>query len=209
MESYKKLLLANKAWAREKAELRPGYFKELSRTQEPDFLWIGCSDSRVPAEEVTGTEPGQIFVHRNIANLVIHADFNLHSVLQYAVGTLKVKHVIVCGHYGCGGVRAALSRETFGPLNKWIHYIKEVVHRRHPEFESLSGEALFKRVVEINVEEQVKNLSRTATIQKAWKEVGAPMLHGWVINLEDGLITDRMALGPDSVVDEPFRFNLG
>lgn len=208
MESSKKLLLNNKAWAHEKIERNPSYFEQLSKDQQPEFLWVGCSDSRVPAEEVTGASPGEIFVHRNIANLIIHADFNLLSVLQYAVQNLKVKHVIICGHYGCGGVRAAMSQENFGPLNKWIHYIKEVAYRRGSELAGLNEAEMFKRMVELNVEEQVKNLSRTATIQRAWKEGNAPSLHGWVFNLEDGLINERMVLGPDSPVENPFRFKL-
>jgi carbonic anhydrase len=208
VESHKKLLLSNKAWAHEKVERSASYFKELAKDQSPEFLWVGCSDSRVPAEEVTGTEPGQIFVHRNIANLIIHADFNLLSVLQYAVQSLKVKHIIVCGHYGCGGVRAAISRETFGPLNKWIHYIKEVAYKRQSELAGLGEAELFKKLVELNVEEQVKNLSRTATIQSAWKNTQAPLIHGWVFNLEDGLLTERITMGPDSPVDDPFRFKL-
>ncbi len=208
MEPTTKLLLNNKAWAHEKTKLNPNYFKELSKDQQPEFLWVGCSDSRVPAEEVTGTEAGQIFVHRNIANLVIHADFNFLSVLLYAVQNLKVKHIIICGHYGCGGVRAALSRENFGPLNKWIHYIKEVAHKHAGELNGLNDENVFKRMIELNVEEQVKNLSRTATIQRAWKETDGPMIHGWVFNMEDGLITSRVTMGPNSPVDAPFKFRL-
>lgn len=125
MESYKKLLLANRAWAHEKAELRPDYFTSLAQGQQPEILWIGCSDSRVPAEEVTGAQPGEIFVHRNIANLFVHSDFNILSVLQYAVDHLQVKDIIVCGHYGCGGVKAALSNSNYGIMNKWLFYIKE------------------------------------------------------------------------------------
>jgi carbonic anhydrase len=137
MDSYKKLLLANKAWVQDRISIRPDYFEVMSKDQTPEFLWIGCSDSRVPAEDITGTEPGELFVHRNVANLVIHTDFNMLSVLQYAVEVLKVKHVIVCGHYGCGGVQNAMSRKHLGLINKWLRHIKDVYRFHARELEKI------------------------------------------------------------------------
>lgn len=206
MKAYEKLLLANKAWSKEKTDRDPTFFKELSRDQKPEFLWIGCSDSRVPAEEITGTEPGQVFVHRNVANLVVQSDFNFLSVLQYAVQALKVKHIIVCGHYGCGGIRAALSRKDYDLLNKWIYFIKTTYHVHEHEFEGLDEEQKVSKLVEINVREQVRRLSRTAIIQKAWQQEQGPSLHGWVFNLEDGLLKEQMTMEPGSEIPEIFRF---
>ncbi len=208
MKPFEKLLLSNKAWAQEKINLSPTYFKELSKDQRPEFLWIGCSDSRVPAEEITGVEPGQIFVHRNVANMVIRSDFNLLSVLQYAVENLEIKHIIVCGHYGCGGVRAALSRQNFELLNKWIYYIKEGYHKNANEFVGLTEEQVSRRMVEINVCEQIKTLSRMMVIQRSWLKSKAPTLHGWVFSLDDGLLREHVQMGPDSPIDDIFRFHL-
>lgn len=207
MESYKKLLLANQAWAREKHDLRPGFFDTLSEGQKPEFLWIGCSDSRVPAEEITGTQPGEVFVHRNIANLYIHADFNLLSVLQYAVETLQVKHIIVCGHYGCGGVAAALSTKNFGVLNKWLFYIKETYDKHRDELESLKGDKKLERMVELNVQEQVLNLAKTALIQKAWRSEKRPILHGWVFGLKNGLLKEQIMMDANTKLDPIFTFD--
>src|SRR6478735_7601087 len=175
MTSYEKLLLENKAWASEKIQDDPEYFQRLSQIQAPEFLWIGCSDSRVPANEITGTQPGEIFVHRNIANMVIHTDLNLISVLEYAVNVLKVQHIIVCGHYGCGGVKAAMTRHSVGIINKWIRNIKDETKR-------------VDRLVELNVQEQVINLAKTSIVQTAWKYHQRPAIHGWVYGLNDGLI---------------------
>lgn len=207
MESYKKLLLANRAWAKEKQALRPGFFTTLAEGQQPEFLWIGCSDSRVPAEEVTGAHPGEIFVHRNIANLFVHADLNLLSVLQYAVDNLKVKHIIVCGHYGCGGVAAAMSSQNLGMLNKWLFFIKETYSKHKAELEKLEGKAKFDRMVELNVKEQVMNLAKTALIQKAWKTENRPLIHGWVFGLGDGLLREVELAGPDMKLDPIFCFD--
>src|SRR6476620_1506782 len=167
MTSYEKLLLENKAWASEKIKDDPQYFDRLSHLQTPEFLWIGCSDSRVPANQITGTEPGQIFVHRNIANLVVHTDVNLLSVLDYAVNHLKVKHVIVCGHYGCGGVKASMSKHNFGQiLNMWLRHIKDVYRLNKEQLDSEKDEnKRFDTLVELNVKEQLLKLAKTSIIQ--------------------------------------------
>src|SRR5689334_2813175 len=171
MHSYEKLLLENKAWAAEKMQDDPEFFTRLSLLQTPEFLWIGCSDSRVPANEITGTQPGEIFVHRNVANLVVNTDVNLLSVLDYAVNHLKVKHVIVCGHYGCGGVKAAITSNDFNYLlNMWLRNIKDVYHLYRKELDSITDPELkADRLVELNVKEQVMHLARTSIIQRNWK----------------------------------------
>ena len=190
MKPFQKLLLENKAWAQEKKADDPEYFLRLSQVQTPKFLWIGCSDSRVPANEITGTQPGEIFVHRNIANLVIHTDINLMSVLEYAIAHLKVEHVIVCGHYGCGGIKAAESRQDYKQvLNMWLRHIKDVyaLHRR--ELDAITDEeSRLNRLTELNVQEQVMHLSRTSIVQKAWAQGQKLQLHGWVYGLKDGII---------------------
>lgn len=207
MESYKKLLLANKAWVQDKLQLRADYFTTMAQDQTPEFLWIGCSDSRVPAEEVTGTEPGELFVHRNIANLVIHTDFNMLSVLQYAVEVLKVKHVIVCGHYGCGGVYNALSHKNLGLINKWLRHIKDVYRFHRAELDALTDEAArFRRLVELNVLEQTTNLAETTIIQKAWHDDHRPVIHGWVYDLQTGLLKELRTVEPGSPVEDIYRY---
>jgi len=208
MNSYERLLLENKAWAKEKLHDDPDYFKRLVDVQSPDFLWIGCSDSRVPANEITGTQPGEIFVHRNIANMVIHTDLNLLSVLQYAVEVLKVKHIIVCGHYGCGGVKAAMTNHNFGIINKWIRNIKDV-HRFHrDEIDAIKDEdAQINRMIELNVQEQVLNLAKTSIIQKSWKERQAPDLHGWVYDLHDGIVKPIYEISAGTHIDEIYEFD--
>src|SRR5881398_772789 len=172
MLSYEKLLLENKAWASEKVSDDPDYFKRLAEIQRPEFLWIGCSDSRVPANEITGTQPGEIFVHRNVANLVINTDVNLLSVLEFAVNYLKVKHVIVCGHYGCGGIKAADTQADFKPvLNMWLRNIKDVIRYNKQELDGIKDqEQRLDRLVELNVREQVYNLEKTTIVQRAWRE---------------------------------------
>ncbi|MDB5246953.1 MAG: carbonic anhydrase [Segetibacter sp.] len=190
MTSYQKLLLENKAWAKEMVQDDPEFFSRLEHIQTPEFLWIGCSDSRVPANQITGTTPGEIFVHRNIANLVVNTDVNMLSVLQYAVDVLKVKHVIVCGHYGCGGVKAALTNTDHKQvLNMWLRNIKDIYRLHKDEVDSVGeGEARVNKLIELTVKEQVINLSKTSIVQKAWSEDNRPHLHGWVYNLSDGLI---------------------
>ncbi|MCC6818088.1 MAG: carbonic anhydrase [Bacteroidia bacterium] len=208
MNSYESLLLENKAWAQEKLADDPDYFNRLVHVQSPEFLWIGCSDSRVPANEITGTQPGEIFVHRNIANMVVHTDLNLLSVLEYAVHVLKVKHIIVCGHYGCGGVKAALTNHNFGIINKWIRNIKDV-HRFHrEEIDSIKNEEVqLNRMIELNVQEQVLNLAKTSIIQKSWRERQASDLHGWVYGLQDGLVKPIYEMSAGTHIDEIYEFD--
>jgi carbonic anhydrase len=208
MKSYDKLLLENKAWAAEKVQNDPNYFTKLSGIQTPEFLWIGCSDSRVPANEITGTAPGEIFVHRNIANMVVHTDVNLLSVLEYAVKFLKVKHVIVCGHYGCGGVKASMAQHNLGIINKWIMHIKDVQRIHAEELQAIGDEeARTNRLVELNVIEQVTNLAKTSVIQKAWKDREGPHLHGWVYGLENGLIKPIFELPAGSRIDPLYEYD--
>lgn len=209
METYNQLLLNNKLWAQGMVEQDPEFFTRLENLQQPEFLWIGCSDSRVPANEITGTLPGQIFVHRNIANMVVNTDVNLLSVLQYAVEELKVKHVIVCGHYGCGGVAAALTSRSFGILDTWLRNIKDVYRLHKEEVDAMPTEReRLDRMVELNVAEQVLDLSKTAIIQKAWAKRNGPYLHGWVYSLKDGLIKPVMEMTPDSDLDPVHRYDV-
>ncbi len=208
MQSYKRLLLANKSWAAEKLMLDENYFEELAADQKPEFLWIGCADSRVPANEVTGTAPGELFVHRNVANLVIHTDINMLSVLQYAVEVLKVKHILVVGHYGCGGVKAAMTNKDFGLINKWLRNIKEVYSKHDSELSGISDEhQRFDRLVELNVIEQVKNLSKTTIVQRSWHQRQYPHLHGWVFDLHTGLINSIVEILPGAEIESIYRYD--
>lgn len=208
MDDYKRLLLANKCWVQEKLSLSPQYFTELSKDQRPEYLWIGCSDSRVPAEEITGTQPGEIFTHRNIANLVNHTDFNLLSVLSYAVEFLKVKHIIVCGHYGCGGIKAALSSHRYGVLDEWLRQIKDSYQQHKDVIARLDGlDAQADKLVEINIYEQLRNLLKTNVIQRAWHEERRPVLHGWVYGISDGFLKTLYKIEPGSPIDEIYRFD--
>jgi len=208
METYKKLLLNNRIWAQEKLEEDAEYFMDLAKEQRPEYLWIGCADSRVPANEVIGAAPGELFVHRNIANMVVHTDVNMLSVLQYAVEELKVKHVIVCGHYGCGGVKAALSQHHLGILNKWLRNIKDVYRLYHNEI-TLAGDedAQLRRLVELNVQEQVMNLSKTSIIQRAWKYEQRPVIHGWVYGLEDGILKEIFKMDHNAEIEDIYRYS--
>jgi len=191
MKEYKKLLLSNKAWASERLEVDEHYFDDLSKDQNPLFLWIGCADSRVPAEEITHADPGEIFVHRNVANMVVHTDMNLLSVLQYAVEVLKIRHIIVCGHYNCGGVKAAMTNKDFGLINKWLRNIKEVYEKHYDELQAIENEqSRFNAMVELNVKEQIQNLAKTTIVQKAWKNSQLPHLHGWVFDIHKGEIKE-------------------
>ncbi len=188
---YKRLLANNKRWVAEQLESDPTFFEQLGKGQSPDYLWIGCSDSRVPANEITGTKPGEIFVHRNIANMVVHTDMNLLSVLSYAVEVLKVKHIIVCGHYGCGGVLAAMGNKQFGLIDNWLRHIKDVYRLHHEELDSIVDEKeRGKRFVEINVMEQVLDLGKTSIVQNAWKQGQFLQIHGWVYDVNDGIIRE-------------------
>lgn len=208
MEAYKKLLLGNKAWVAEKLAISPDYFERTATTQTPAYLWIGCSDSRVPAEDVTGTEPGELFVHRNIANLVVHTDFNLLSVLQYAVQVLEVKHVIVCGHYGCGGVRNAMTNRSFGLIDKWLRHIKDVYRQHHRDLVTVADqEQRLDRLVEFSVAEQVQNLAETSFVQEAWAKYQRPYLHGWVYELKTGSLKELALMKPGAAIDDIYRFD--
>jgi carbonic anhydrase len=190
-KSYKRLLNNNKEWVNKQLHLDPNYFEDLAKGQSPEYLWIGCSDSRVPANEITGTKSGEIFVHRNIANMVVHSDMNMLSVLSYAVEVLKVKHVIVCGHYGCGGVNAAMSNKQFGLIDNWLRHLKDVYRIHHKELDAIEDEGQrSKRFVEVNVMEQVLDLGKTSIVQNAWKNEQNLHLHGWVYDIRDGIIKD-------------------
>lgn len=208
MESYYKLLADNKEWASKQLQLNPAFFNNLTDIQTPDFLWIGCSDSRVPANEITGTKPGEIFVHRNVANLVVNTDVNLLSVLDYAVTYLKVKHIIICGHYGCGGVKASMDNTDYKYiLNMWLRNIKDIQRLYHEELLSIENEKLrFDKLVELNVKEQVMNLAKTSIVQKAWKNGNIPHLHGWVYDLKDGIIKPIFEMKAGTHINPLYEF---
>ena len=188
---YKSLLDNNKAWVAETLEKDASYFDNLAKGQQPPVLWIGCADSRVPANQIIGAQPGEVFVHRNIANMVIHSDINMLSVLDYAVNVLKVKHVIVCGHYGCGGVQTAMTNKQVGIIDNWIRHIKDVYRFHKDELNAISNEQeRFDRFVELNVFEQVQDLAKTSIIQNAWERKQEIHLHGWVYGINNGIIKD-------------------
>ena len=190
-ESYNTLLAGNRKWVDQQLSEDPDFFKKLSQGQHPEVLWIGCSDSRVPANQVTGTKPGEVFVHRNIANVCAHSDMNMLSVLDYAVNVLKVKHVIVAGHYGCGGVAAALGHKQYGVIDNWLRHIKDVYRLHSHELDRITdNEHRVNRLVELNVTEQAYNLCKTTIIQNAWKERNDLEVHGWVVDISTGLIKD-------------------
>jgi len=194
-KAYKKLIDGNRLFALSKKFDDPEYFKKLSLGQRPDYLWIGCSDSRVPANEVTNTESGEMFVHRNIANVIVHTDINAMSVVEYAVNVLGVKHIIVCGHYGCGGVRAAMGPASFGLVDNWLRNIKDVYYKHHSELDAIKDEdKRADRLTELNVIEQVRNLAKTKIVQSAWNEGKKIEIHGWVYGLNNGLITELNVL---------------
>jgi carbonic anhydrase len=208
-KAYQKLIDGNKLFAQNRLFTDPDYFKKLSIGQAPDYLWIGCSDSRVPANEITNTKSGEIFVHRNIANLVVHTDTNLLSVLEYAVKFLKVKHIIVCGHYGCGGVAAAMTNTYHGYVDNWLRNIKDVYQRNIDELNAITDEEQkANRLTELNVIEQVKNLAKTTIVQQAWAERELH-LHGWVYGLHDGLVKDLAVIhNNEEDLDPVYRFNM-
>jgi len=190
MDLLDNLLENNRLWAEEIKSQDPDFFEKLARQQTPDYLWIGCADSRVPANQITGLLPGEVFVHRNIANVVTHTDINCLSVLQYAVEVLKVKHVIVCGHYGCGGVQGALSDEPLGLIDNWLRHIKDIYYVNREKFEFLRPEDRLDRLCELNVIQSVANLCHTTTVQDAWRRGQNLTVHGWIYSLEDGLLRD-------------------
>lgn len=188
---YSQLLENNRTWVAEQLERDPKFFENLANGQKPPILWIGCADSRVPANQIIGAQPGEVFVHRNIANMVVHSDMNMLSVLDYAVNVLKVKHVIVCGHYGCGGVQTAMTNKQVGLTDNWIRHIKDVYRFHKDELDAISDEKeKFDRFVELNVFEQVYDLAKTSIIQNAWSANQDVHVHGWVYNIGDGLIKD-------------------
>ena len=208
MDSYQKLLLANQAWVQDRLVAKPDYFEKSAMGQQPEFMWIGCSDSRVPAEEVVGAQPGELFVHRNVANLVVHTDLNMLSVLQYAVEVLKIKHVIVCGHYNCGGVKNAMSRQDLGLINKWLRHIKDVYRLNRRELETIeSDQTRWDRLVELNVAEQVQNLAQTSIVQGAWHADNRPTLHGWVYDIRTGFIKEIACIRPGAKLDDIYMFD--
>ena len=209
MKEYEKLLKDNKSWAAEMLKDDPTYFKKLSQLQTPEFLWIGCSDSRVPANQITGTQPGEIFVHRNIANMVVNTDSNVLSVLEYAVNHLKVKHIIVCGHYGCGGIKAAMSNHDYKQvLNMWLRNVKDVYRLHREELDAIPNEDLrADRLCELNVKEQVMDLAKTSIVQRAWKHEQRPHLHGWVYGLKDGLINPIFEMKAGTHIDGLYEYD--
>ena len=206
--AFERLLENNEAWAQARVKEDPEFFHRLASLQTPEFLWIGCSDSRVPANQITDTQPGEIFVHRNIANVVVHTDVNLSAVLDYAVNYLKVKHVIVCGHYGCGGVKAAMTNKDYKPiLNKWLRNIKDVYRIYREELDAIADEEeRADRLVELNVKEQVMNLAKMSTIQRAWKHEQRPHLHGWAYGLKDGFIKPILDINAGTHIDPLFEY---
>jgi len=208
LQSYERLLLQNKAWVEQRNSEDKDFFKRLSMTQTPDFLWIGCSDSRVPANQITGTDPGEVFVHRNIANMVVHTDMSMLSVLDYAVNVLEVKHVVVCGHYGCGGVLAAMSNKQIGLIDNWIRHIKDVYRMHQDELEAISDiKERQDRFIELNVIEQVYDLGKTSIVQNAWQKRGAPAVHGWVYDIRNGIIKDlKVSMSSDEEMPDVYKF---
>ena len=208
MYSYQKLLEENRNWAATQVERDPEYFSRLVDIQQPEFMWIGCSDSRVPANELTGSQPGEIFVHRNVANMVVHTDLNMLSVLQYAVEVLKVKHIIVCGHYGCGGVKAAMTQHSLGLINKWLRNIKDVYRLHRKEIDAIDDEEQrTNKLVELNVREQVMNLAKTSIVQSAWKTENRPDIHGWVYDLHDGIIKPVFEILAGDHIDPLYEYD--
>jgi len=206
-ELYKQLIENNKKWVEDQLALDKDFFKDLAKGQNPQLLWIGCSDSRVPANEIVGGKPGDVFVHRNIANMVVHSDMNMLSVLDYAVNVLKVKHVIVCGHYGCGGVKAALGNSSIGIIDNWIRHIKDVYRLHKDELDSIANEEdRFNTFVEVNVKEQVFDLAKTSIVQNAWKNNQELYLHGWVYGLNSGYVTDlNVNISSDKDLDDVYQ----
>lgn len=207
---YNSLLEKNKNWVAKQLKMDPEFFSKLSNGQKPPILWIGCADSRVPANEIIDAPPGEVFVHRNIANMVIHTDMNMLSVLDYAVNVLKVTHIIVCGHYGCGGVKAAMSNQQFGLIDNWIRHIKDVYRFHKKELDAIEDEALkFNRFVELNVKEQVFDLAKTSIVQKAWRKGQELHIHGWVYDIHDGIIDDmNVNFSDNSSLSEVYQLDI-
>ncbi len=191
MVGYKQLFENNKKWVEEKKAKDASFFEKLARDQQPGFLYIGCSDSRVPANEIMGLEPGDVFVHRNVANLVNNSDLNVMSVINYAVKHLQVKHIIICGHYNCGGVKAAMTPKDMGILNPWLRNIRDVYRLHASELDTITNEHdRYNRLVELNVIEQATNVIKTAVVQQCYQKTGYPIVHGWVFDLHTGILND-------------------
>ena len=209
MNFYDQLIENNKNWVQNKLGADADYFKKLAKGQKPPVLWIGCADSRVPANQIIGAQPGEVFVQRNIANMVVNTDMNMLSVLDYAVNALKVKHVIVCGHYGCGGVKAAMENKSIGLIDNWLRHIKDVYRLHKEELDGIENESQrFNRFVELNVVEQVFDLAKTSIVQSAWKNNQDLHLHGWVYGLDSGLIKDlQVNISNDSELDKVYQLN--
>ncbi len=207
--SYKKLFENNKNWVEEQLKKDPNFFIDLANGQRPEYLWMGCSDSRVPANEITGTKPGEMFVHRNIANVIVHTDFNAMSVLEYAVNVLEVKHIIVCGHYGCGGVRAAMSNTSFGLVDNWLRNIKDVYFKHYQELDGIEDlDKRADRLTELNVIEQVRNLAKTKIVQDAWHAGKKIEIHGWVYGLNNGLLNElNVVYDEKGDIETIYRYN--
>lgn len=206
---YKQIIRNNKEWVEGILKDDPEYFKRLAQGQQPPLLWIGCADSRVPANQIIGAQPGEVFVHRNIANMVIHSDMNMLSVLDYAVSVLKVEHVIVCGHYGCGGIKAAMGNNSIGLIDNWIRHIKDVYRLHQEELDHIQEEEVrFDRFVELNVIEQVYDLAKTSIVQGAWRQDQKLHLHGWVYGIGSGIIKDlNVNLSSQTQLHEVYQLN--
>lgn len=202
MKDLKRLLDQNKAWAESIKKSDPEFFQTLAKQQSPTFLWIGCSDSRVPATQLVGMVPGEMFVHRNVANVVVHTDFNCLSVMQYAVDVLKVDHIIVCGHHGCGGVKAAMENAQLGLIDNWLRHVQDVLHKHEEALSTLDEEKRLDRLCELNVIEQVLNVGQTTIVQNAWQRGQELVVHGWIYGLEDGLLRD-LGVSIDGTGDQP------
>ena len=207
---YNQLLENNKEWVAQNLEKDPQFFERLSNGQQPPLLWIGCADSRVPANEIIGAMPGEVFVHRNIANMVLHTDMSMLSVLDYAVNVLKVKHIIVCGHYGCGGVKAAMGNQHIGLIDNWIRHIKDVYRFHQDELNAIKDEKKrFERFIEVNVMEQVLDLAKTSIVQAAWESKQELQIHGWVYDIKDGLINDlKVTIENDDQLAEVYQLDI-
>lgn len=190
MDTLQSLLDQNKEWAKTQKEQNPELFERLSKGQQPNVLWIGCSDSRVPANQIMDLPPGELFVHRNIANMVVHSDLNLLSVLQYAVEALEVEHIVVCGHYGCGGVKAALENQKLGLIDNWLEYIRDVARLHSDQLQDLPFDEKHDLLCELNVQEQVKNIAETNIVTDAWEQQDNLTVHGWIYNLNNGQLKD-------------------
>jgi carbonic anhydrase len=206
MKSLSYLFERNRAWADQMREQQPDFFESLANQQSPKYLWIGCSDSRVPANQIVGLLPGEVFVHRNVANVVVHTDFNCLSVIQYAVEILRIEHIVVCGHYGCGGVAAAMQPTELGLIDNWLRHIKDVYSKYEDRLSKMSRENCLRKLCELNVIEQVHNVCHTTIVQQAWQN-GRPLcVHGWIYSLQDGLIRDlKVTVDNQSEIEPIYR----